>query len=79
MKKKIRNFKIKRFRCKALVGDPSDNIPGIFGIGEKTAIEILLKFGSLEKLYEKIEEKKIDQKIKETLLKYKGQALLVKI
>jgi DNA polymerase-1 len=63
---------------KALVGDPSDNIPGIFGIGEKTAIEILLKFGSLEKLYEKIEEKKIDQKIKETLLKYKGQALFSK-
>jgi DNA polymerase-1 len=43
---------------KALRGDPSDNIPGVTGVGEKTAIELLLKFGSLENLYKAVEEDK---------------------
>jgi len=68
---------------KALVGDPSDNIPGIFGIGEKTAIELLKNFGSLENLYQEIEEnsekaQKLSQKLKETLTKQKKQAFLAK-
>lgn len=68
---------------KALRGDPSDNIPGVTGIGEKTAIELLLKFGSLGNLYKEIEEKlekakKIKPKLKETLVKYKEQAFLSK-
>jgi DNA polymerase-1 len=41
---------------KALRGDPSDNIIGIKGIGEKTATEIIVKFGSIEHLYEIIEK-----------------------
>ena len=61
---------------KALRGDPSDNIPGVTGIGEKTAIELLLKFGSLDNLYKELEEnsektKTLKPKLKETLLKYK--------
>ncbi len=36
---------------KGLKGDPSDNIPGVPGIGEKTAIDLLKKYGSLKKLY----------------------------
>jgi DNA polymerase-1 len=36
---------------KGLKGDPSDNIPGVRGIGEKTAITLLNKFGTIEKLY----------------------------
>jgi DNA polymerase-1 len=68
---------------KALRGDPSDNIPGVTGIGEKTAIELLLKFENLENIYKEIEEnsekaKKIKPKLKETLLKYKEQAFVSK-
>jgi DNA polymerase-1 len=66
---------------KALRGDPSDNIPGVTGIGEKTAIELLLGFGSLENLYEEIKKKsekieKIKPRLKETLLKYREQAFI---
>jgi DNA polymerase-1 len=69
---------------KALKGDPSDNIPGVTGIGEKTAIDLLLKFGSLENLYKEIEEnsdkaKEVTPKIRETLLKYKEQAFFSKM
>jgi len=41
---------------KALRGDPSDNIPGVRGIGEKTAVQILKKFGTLENLYKNLEQ-----------------------
>ncbi len=68
---------------KALRGDPSDNIPGVTGIGEKTAIELLLKFSRLESLYKEIEEnsekaKNLRPKLKEILLRYKEQAFLSK-
>ena len=38
---------------KALMGDKSDNIPGVTKIGEKTGIKLLLEHGSLEGIYEK--------------------------
>jgi len=41
---------------KSLMGDPSDNIPGISGIGEKTAVRLLQAFGSLEGIYSRLEE-----------------------
>ncbi|MDW8059255.1 MAG: DNA polymerase I [Thermomicrobium sp.] len=41
---------------KALVGDPSDNIPGVPGIGEKTATRLLQRFGSLDELLERLDE-----------------------
>ncbi len=44
---------------KGLKGDPSDNIPGVKGIGEKTAIDLLQKFGTLENLYQQIEKGEI--------------------
>lgn len=55
---------------KALRGDPSDNIKGVKGIGEKTASELIQQFGSLEELYRAIHnDKDIDQKIKARPLK----------
>lgn len=41
---------------KALRGDPSDNIPGIKGIGEKTATELIMEFGSLDDIYKALEK-----------------------
>ncbi len=44
---------------KALMGDSSDNIPGVKGIGEKTAFKFISEYGSLDALYDDIESKKI--------------------
>ena len=64
---------------KALRGDPSDNIPGVKGIGEKTAAELIQEFGSLENLYKEIKNNSkktanIKPRIKELLLEQKPQA-----
>jgi DNA polymerase-1 len=39
---------------KALMGDPSDNIPGVSGIGEKTALDLVRRFGAVHEIYEKL-------------------------
>jgi DNA polymerase-1 len=41
---------------KAMVGDPSDNIPGIPGIGDKTAVKLIQEFGGLEEIYRNIDK-----------------------
>lgn len=46
----------------ALMGDASDNIPGVKGIGEKSAIDLISEFGSLEELYKNIDKVKGDAK-----------------
>lgn len=60
---------------KALMGDKSDNIPGVTKIGEKTALKLLIEYGSLEGIYEQIDTMKTS-KMKEHLIKDKGQAFL---
>ena len=52
---------------KALMGDSSDNIPGVAGVGPKTATELLLKFGSLDGVYENLEDASIRPKLREKL------------
>ena len=61
---------------KALMGDSSDNIPGVAGVGPKTATDLLLKFGSLDGVYENIEDKCIRPKLREKLLNDKENAYL---
>ena len=58
-----------------LMGDSSDHIPGVKGVGPKTATELIRKFGSIEELYERIDE--VDkQKLREKLVQDKEMALL---
>lgn len=52
---------------KGLRGDPSDNIPGIVGIGEKTATDLITKFGGIDSIYKKL--KKDEQKFIEAGIK----------
>jgi DNA polymerase-1 len=59
---------------KALTGDPSDNIPGIPGIGDKTAAKLLQQFDSLEGIYDHIDEVN-PQKLQASLLDHKAQVL----
>ena len=61
---------------KALMGDSSDNIPGVKGIGEKTATDLLLKFGSLDGVYEHLEDPYIRPKLREKLENGKENAYL---
>ena len=61
---------------KALMGDSSDNIPGVAGVGPKTAKELLAKFGSLDGVYENIEDASIRPKLRERLVNDKENAYL---
>lgn len=61
---------------KALRGDPSDNIPGVKGIGEKTAVTLLQKYVTLDGVYENVEE--IKGAVKDKLVRDKAQAYLSK-
>ena len=61
---------------KSLMGDTSDNIPGVKGIGEKTALSLVQTFGSLEGVYQNIDDKRIKPKQREHLLEDKSMAEL---
>ncbi len=62
---------------KGLMGDNSDNYPGVTGIGEKTALKLIQEFGSMEEVYANIDQVS-GKKRKENLVKDKDQAFLSK-
>ncbi|MGH2489203.1 MAG: 5'-3' exonuclease H3TH domain-containing protein, partial [Candidatus Limnocylindria bacterium] len=57
---------------KALKGDTSDNLPGVPGVGEKTAISLLQEFGSLDSLYERLDE--VKGKLRDRLAEHREDA-----
>ena len=59
---------------KALKGDTSDNIPGVPGVGEKTAVALLQEFGSLDAIYERLDE--VKGKLRERLAEHRESAFL---
>lgn len=61
---------------KALMGDSSDNIPGVAGVGPKTASDLLIKFGSLDGVYANLSDSSIRPKLREKLEAGKENAYL---
>ena len=61
---------------KALVGDPSDNVPGIAGIGPKTASELIQRYGNLENVFQHLDE--IGDNVREKLEAGKSNAIAAK-
>ncbi len=59
---------------KALKGDPTDNIPGVPGVGEKTAARLVATFGTLDALYERLDEV-TPERLRPLLLEARGQVL----
>lgn len=59
-----------------LMGDAVDNIPGVNGVGEKTAVKLIEEFGSIENLYQRIDE--VKGKIRDKLIEGKENAFLSK-
>ena len=59
---------------KALKGDTSDNIPGVPGVGEKTAIQLLQQFGTLDGIYERLDE--VKGKLRDRLAEHRESAFL---
>ena len=73
----LADYKIEPIRIidlKALMGDASDNIPGVKGIGEKTALKLLQEYGSLDNIYANIEN--IKGKVQEKLITDKESAYM---
>ena len=59
----------------ALAGDSSDNIPGVPGVGEKTALKLIKTFGSVETLFQNL-DKVTKKKVRENLMNFREQAML---
>lgn len=59
---------IQMIEVKALMGDASDNIPGVKGVGEKTALDLIQKYSDIKNIYNKIDELEISPKLKQKLI-----------
>ena len=60
---------------KGLKGDPSDNILGVPGVGDKTATSLICKFGNMHKMYQNLDKSNINFTLKNKLIEHKKQAL----
>lgn len=69
---------IQMIEVKALMGDSSDNIPGVAGIGEKTALSLIQKYESVENIYEQIDSIDVTKSVREKLIKGKESAEISK-
>lgn len=67
---------IKLIEVKALMGDSSDNIPGVQGIGEKTATELIKKYGSIDYIYEHFDELELTPSVRTKLQNGKDMAFI---
>ena len=67
---------LKLIDIKALQGDTSDNIPGVTGIGPKGATDLIVKFGSLQGVYDNIDSPDIKESVRKKLLADKENAFL---
>lgn len=67
---------IQMLEVKALMGDSSDNIPGVKGIGEKTALDLIQKYSDIKNIYDKIDELPLSEKLKQKLADGKESCFL---
>lgn len=67
---------LKLIEVKALMGDASDNIPGVAGIGEKTATDLIKKFGSIDYIYENFDSIELTNSVRNKLSAGKEMAFL---
>lgn len=77
----IEKFGVTPSECidvKGLAGDPSDNIPGVKGVGEKTAVSLIEKYQSIENIYDKIVEIEVTNSVRTKLKNDKDMAFLSK-
>ncbi len=63
---------------KGLMGDPSDNIPGVKGVGEKTAFSLIKNYNSIENIYDKIDEIDVTNSVRNKLKADKDSAFMSK-
>lgn len=67
---------LKLIEVKALMGDTSDNIPGVQGIGEKTATDLIKKYGSIDYIYDNFEELELTPSVRNKLSAGKEMAFI---
>lgn len=67
---------LQMIEVKALMGDSSDNIPGVKGVGEKTALDLIQKYGSVENIYAGLDELEISPKLKAKLAEGKESCMM---
>lgn len=67
---------LQMIEVKALMGDSSDNIPGVKGVGEKTALDLIQKYGSVENIYAGLEGLEISPKLKAKLEEGKESCMM---